>query len=318
MQEEVVDIEEMSSGISIMDLGLNEFRLDLLEYVKTNPDLDKTPFGLHAVAEAKEDCPPGVVFILKNRSNSVNIDNQNRLHPFYMVYISEDGEVVCDHLSPKAMLDKLRFLCKGKTAPIPELYRQFNKETKDGRDMADISALLGDAISSVIQTKEESEIDAFLGGSQMSFLSNEIKGLDDFELICFLVIKEPTTPIVKKTPFRLVVAGGREFENYKLLSTQLDKYLPDLIKTHDIIILSGCAKGADSLGEQYAREHGFAIEQHPAAWKHYGNAAGPIRNKEMTGEADAVIVFWDGQSKGSKSMINCAKEQGIPCKIVRY
>ena len=318
LQEEVVDIEEMSTGISIMDLGLNEFRLDLLEYVKTNPDLDKTPFGLHAVAAANEECPPGVVFILKNRSNSVNIDNQNRLHPFYMVYISEDGEVVCDHLSPKAMLDKLRYVCKGKTAPIPELYRQFNKETKDGRDMADISNLLGDAISSVIQTKEESEIDTFLKGGQMSFLSNEIKGLDDFELICFLVIKEPTTPIVKKTPFRLVVAGGREFENYKLLSTQLDKYLPDIIKTHDVIILSGCAKGADSLGEQYAREHGFEIEQHPAAWERYGNAAGPIRNKEMTGVADAVIVFWDGKSKGSKSMINCAKEQGIPCKIVRY
>ena len=108
LQEEVVDIEEMSTGISIMDLGLNEFRLDLLEYVKTHSDLDKTPFGLHAVAQATEDAPAGVVFVLKNRSNSVNIDNQNRLHPFYMVYIKNDGEVVCDHLSPKAMLDRMR------------------------------------------------------------------------------------------------------------------------------------------------------------------------------------------------------------------
>ena len=189
LQEEVVDIEEMSSGISIMDLGLNEFRLDLLEYVKANPNLDKTPFGLHAVAASNNECPPGVVFVLKNRSNSINIDHQNRLHPFYMVYISEDGEVVCDHLSPKAMLDKLRYLCKGKTAPIPELYRRFNKETKDGRNMQATSALLGDAIESIIETKEESEIDTFLGGGQMSFLSNEIKGLDDFELICFLIVK---------------------------------------------------------------------------------------------------------------------------------
>ena len=189
LQEEVVDIEEMSSGISIMDLGLNEFRLDLLEYVKNNPNLEKTPFGLHAVAAASGDCPPGVVFVLKNRSNSVNIDHQNRLHPFYMVYISEDGEVVCDHLSPKAMLDKLRYLCKGKATPIPELYRRFNKETKDGRNMQATSALLGDAIASIIETKEESEIDTFLGGGQMSFLSNEIKGLDDFELICFLIVK---------------------------------------------------------------------------------------------------------------------------------
>ena len=189
LQEEVVDIEEMSSGISIMDLGLNEFRLDLLEYVKANPNLDKTPFGLHAVAASNDECPPGVVFVLKNRSNSINIDHQNRLHPFYMVYIADDGEVVCDHLSPKAMLDKLRYLCKGKATPIPELYRRFNKETKDGRNMQATSALLGDAIASIIETKEESEIVTFLGGGQMSFLSNEIKGLDDFELICFLVVK---------------------------------------------------------------------------------------------------------------------------------
>lgn len=189
LQEEVVDIEDMSTGISIMDLGLNEFRLDLLEYVKNHPDLDKTPFGLHAVAAASEDMPAGVIFVLKNRSNSVNIDNQNRLHPFYMVYISEDGDVVCDHLSPKSMLDKMRFLCKGKVEPIPEKYRAFNKETKDGRDMSQASELLGMAISSIIEVKEESDIDSFLNGGQVSFLANEIKGLDDFELICFLVVR---------------------------------------------------------------------------------------------------------------------------------
>lgn len=189
LQEEVVDIEDMSTGISIMDLGLNEFRLDLLEYVKNHPDLDKTPFGLHAVAAASEDMPAGVIFVLKNRSNSVNIDNQNRLHPFYMVYISEDGDVVCDHLSPKSMLDKMRFLCKGKVEPIPEKYRAFNKETKDGRDMSQTSELLGMAISSIIEVKEESDIDSFLNGGQVSFLANEIKGLDDFELICFLVVR---------------------------------------------------------------------------------------------------------------------------------
>lgn len=189
LQEEVVDIEDMSTGISIMDLGLNEFRLDLLEYIKYHPDIEKTPFGLHSVAAASEDTPAGVIYVLKNRSNSVNIDNQNRLHPFYMVYISKDGEVICDHLSPKQMLDKMRFLCKGKTEPIPELYRQFNKETRDGRNMSEFSRLLGDAISSIIEVKEESDIDSFLGGGQISFLTNDIKGLDDFELICFLVVR---------------------------------------------------------------------------------------------------------------------------------
>ena len=189
LQEEVVDIEDMSTGISIMDLGLNEFRMDLLEYIKNHPDIDKAPFGLHSVAAASEETPAGVIYVLKNRSNSVNIDNQNRLHPFYMVYISNDGEVICDHLSPKQMLDKMRFLCKGKTEPISELYRQFNKETRDGRNMSEFSKLLGDAIASIIEVKEESDIDSFLGGGQMSFLTNEIKGLDDFELICFLVVR---------------------------------------------------------------------------------------------------------------------------------
>lgn len=189
LQDEVVDIEDMTTGISIMDLGLNEFRLDLLDYIKQHSDIDKTPYGLSAVAPAGEDTPPGVIYILKNRSNSVNIDNQNRLHPFYMVYISETGEVICDHLSPKNMLDKMRFLCKGKTEPIPELYQPFNRETRDGRNMNQYSKLLGEAIASIIEVKDESDIDGFLGGGQVSFLNNEIRGLDDFELICFLVIR---------------------------------------------------------------------------------------------------------------------------------
>ena len=189
LQDEVVDIEDMTTGISIMDLGLNEFRLDLLEYIKNHPDIEKAPFGLNAVVPANEDSQEGVIFVLKNRSDSVNIDNQNRLHPFYMIYISGEGEVICDHLSPKQMLDKMRFLCKGKTEPIPEAYKQFNKETRDGRDMSKFSHLLGEAIASIIEVKDESDIDSFLGGGQVSFLTNEIKGLDDFELICFLVVR---------------------------------------------------------------------------------------------------------------------------------
>lgn len=189
LKNEVVDMEDMTTGISIVDLGLNEFRMDLLEYIKTHPDIDNSPFGLHAVVSANENAQPGVIYVLKNRSDSVNIDNRNRLHPFYMVYIGDDGNVICDHLSPKQMLDIMRHICKGRTEPIPEAYRPFNKETRDGRNMKKYSKLLGDAISSIIEVKEESDIDSFLGGEQVSFLSNEINGLDDFELICFLVIR---------------------------------------------------------------------------------------------------------------------------------
>lgn len=189
LQKEVVDIEDMSSGISIMDLGLNEFRLDLLDYIKKHPDIEKAPFGLHAVAPASPETPEGVIYVLKNRSNSVNIDNQNRLHPFYMVYISNDGNVICDHLSPKAMLDKMRYMCKGKAEPIAELYRQFNKETRDGSNMTKFSKLLGDAIASIIEVKEESDIDSLFKPGGTSLLTNNFKGLDDFELVTFLVVK---------------------------------------------------------------------------------------------------------------------------------
>lgn len=190
LQEEVVDIEDMTEGISIMDLGLNEFRQDLLEYIKNNEEIEYAPFGMHAVVKATEETPAGVVYILKNRKDGVNIGKQNRLHPFYMVYLTEEGEVVSDYLSPKELLDQLRFLCKGKQEPDMELCEVFNRETKEGSHMSMYSELLGDAISSIIDRKEESDIDSFLSGHTMSFLSENIAGLDDFELICFLVIKE--------------------------------------------------------------------------------------------------------------------------------
>ena len=189
LQEEVVDIEDMSSGISIMDLGLNEFRLDLLSYTKNHGDLDHVPFGMNAVVPASEDMPAGVIFVLKNRTNAVNIGQQNRLHPFYMVYVAEDGSVICDHLSPKELLDKMRYLCKGKASPYAELCATFNRETRDGKDMRVCSKLLGDAIHSIIHVKEESDINSFLGGEQISFAESGISGLDDFELICFLAIR---------------------------------------------------------------------------------------------------------------------------------
>ncbi len=189
LQEEVVDIEEMSSGISIMDLGLNEFRLDLLEYVNNNPDIEKTPFGLHAVVESTDDLPKGVIYILKNINGNVNKSSKNRLHPFYMVYIKEDGEVNIDYLAPKELLDNLRLLCKGKTDPLPSVYNAFNKETRDGKNMSKYSELLGRAINSIINAKEVSDVESFLSGNQVSFIADDIKGLDDFELICFLAVK---------------------------------------------------------------------------------------------------------------------------------
>ena len=189
LQEEVVDIEDMSTGISIMDLGLNEFRLDLLEYIKSHPDLENKPLGMHAVVGQTDELPEGVIFVLKNRNNGVNIDSLNRIHPFYMVYMGIDGEIVCDYLNPKKLLDNMRLLCRGKKEPVKELYEKFDEETNDGRDMAEMSALLSESINSIIDTKEESDIDSLFKSGGTSALLSKVSGIDDFELICFLVVK---------------------------------------------------------------------------------------------------------------------------------
>ena len=185
LQTEVVDLEDMTHGISIMDLGLNEFRMDLLAYIKEHPSLDHTPFGIHAVVKGDQ---PGIIFVLKNVNEKVNIENQNRIHPFYMIYISMDGEILCNHLQPKDTLDIMRHLSKGKSAPDMDICRHFNRKTKDGRDMSKASALLEQAIGSIIHAKTESDIESFFGNSETTFLAQGFSGLDDFELICFMVV----------------------------------------------------------------------------------------------------------------------------------
>ncbi len=189
LQKEVVDIEDMAGGISIMDLGLNEFRLDLLEYIKHHPEIETAPKGLHAVVGQEEDAPAGVIFVLRNIDDSVKADDRNRIHPFYMVYVSEEGEPVCDYLDPKKLLDTLRLLCRGKDEPSAGLCRIFNDETDDGRRMDDISELLNDAINSIIDTKEESDIDSLFRRGGTTALLSPVSGLDNFELISFVVVK---------------------------------------------------------------------------------------------------------------------------------
>lgn len=188
LHDEVVDLEEMNDGISIVDLGLNEFRLDLLEYIKTHGELDKKPCGLHAVADAKNN-PAGVIFVLKNYKNAVNPDRLNRIHPFYLVYVDSYGEIICDYLNPKKLLDTMRLICRGADEPIQKLYSRFNLETNDGKNMAEMSKLLSDAINSIIDTKEESDIDSLFKKGGTTALQSKISGIDDFELICFLVVR---------------------------------------------------------------------------------------------------------------------------------
>ena len=186
MRDEVIDLEDVSGGVSITDLGLNEFRMDLVGYHAQNPDIDRLPSGINAVVQGPE---PGIVFVLRNVNQGVNIQGRNQLHPFYLVYVGEDGAVLHGHLSPKEVLDNMRLLCRGKSEPDLDLCRSYNRETRNGRDMRAASRLLGAAISSIIDSKAETDIDSFFSGGTTSFLEDDVQGLDDFELVCFLVVR---------------------------------------------------------------------------------------------------------------------------------
>jgi hypothetical protein len=191
LQDEVIEMEDLKTGISITDLGLNDFRMDLVSYVKEHGDPSRTPNGMHAVvpADPARGLHPGAIFALRNRNHGVNIDHQNRLHPYYLVYIGEGGEVLVQHTEIKRLLDLARTASKGRSEPIRALCRSFNDATKDGREMGRYSELLGQAIRSMIKVKEESDIDSLFTPGATTALVNSIKGLDDFELIAFLVVQ---------------------------------------------------------------------------------------------------------------------------------
>lgn len=192
LQEEVIELEELKTGVSITDLGLNDFRMDLINYVKEHGDLESAPKGMHAVVSAQTDLDikPGVIFALRNRNGGVNINQQNRLHPYYLVYIAEDGEIIANHTDAKRLLDMVRTSSKGHSQPITEVCRYFNQVTDDGRKMGKYSDLLNSAIRSIISLKEEKDIDSLFSGGKTTALVNTISGLDDFELIAFLVVQE--------------------------------------------------------------------------------------------------------------------------------
>ena len=192
LQDEVIDLEDVKTGVSITDLGLNDFRMDLVNYVKANGELDKAPKGMHALVQAdpEKGLLPGVIFVLRNTDNGVNVNQMNRLHPYYLVYININGEVVINHTEVKRILDLLRSACKGKSEAIPELYIPFNQETHDGRKMETYSSLLEQAIHSMIDLKEDKDIDSLFSGGGTTALLNTISGLDDFELIAFLVVRD--------------------------------------------------------------------------------------------------------------------------------
>ena len=192
LQDEVIELEDLKTGINITDLGLNDFRMDLLSYVKENGSLDHLPKGIHALLSPIPEIglKPGAIFALRNRNSQININQQNRLHPYYLIYIAKSGEVIINHTEVKTLLDMVRSCCKGLSDPLADSCRQFNAETEDGKSMLHYSQLLSRAIQSMIDVQEDKDIDSLFSGHKTSALENTIHGLDDFELIAFLVIQE--------------------------------------------------------------------------------------------------------------------------------
>jgi hypothetical protein len=193
LQTEVLDLEDANTGVSITDLGLNDFRMDLLGYMEEHPELERLPNGLHTVVPAQPELGlnTGVIFTLRARHPESPNSQSNRLYPYYLVYINQSGEVVYDYTQAKYLLDIARKACRGKDHPIPEAYEKFNEKTNDGRDMSQYSELLDIVIHTIQDVKAEKDIDSLFSGLTTSALVDVVSGLNDFELISFIVIEEP-------------------------------------------------------------------------------------------------------------------------------
>ena len=191
LQDEVIEMEDLKTGVSITDLGLNDFRMDLLNYIKANGDLSHVPNGMHAVVPAQPEAGllPGVIFTLRSRKPGAGLNQQNRLYPYSLIYIGNDGRIISDHTEAKRLLDLARSACKGREQPIRVAYEPFNRATNDGREMQAYSSLLDRAIGSMVDRKDERDIDSLFSGGKTTALVDAIAGLDDFELITFIVIQ---------------------------------------------------------------------------------------------------------------------------------
>lgn len=192
LQDEVIELEDVRTGVSITDLGLNDFRMDLLGYIKEYGDLAGTPKGLHAVVPAQPDMGlhPGALFVLRNINADEHLNRGNRLHPHYLVYLDDRGEVIADHTEVKRLLDLIRAGCRNRDEPAWEVCRVFNAATRDGADMGQYSQMLTEAIRSMIDVTEERDVDSLFSPGRTTALVQTIAGLDDFELIAFLAIVE--------------------------------------------------------------------------------------------------------------------------------
>ena len=194
LQDKVMDLEDISGNISITDLTLNDFKIDLMEYMKTHIDeLDNAPTGMYAIVNLednlRDELKPGVIYTLK-QVKEVKTKEQNVLAPYYMVHIAFDGEIKYSFMQSKKLMDFYKKLCVGKSDVLSDLVKQFNEETKDGCDMTQYSQLLKSAIENIVGKKEEAGVASlFSAGGTNFYKSSNSSNSQDFELVSFLIIK---------------------------------------------------------------------------------------------------------------------------------
>ena len=194
LQNQVVDLEDISGGISITDLTFNDFKIDLMEYMKEHrKELAKAPMGMYAVAKIddslRDTITPGVIFTLRQVKGMQQTKEQNSLFPYYMIYISEDGQVKLTFLHGKKILDIYKKLCSGQSDVLVDLVEQFNQETSNGTQMGKYSGLLAEAIENLIGKKQEVGVASLFSKGGTTLQMNYYDGIEDFELVTFLVVE---------------------------------------------------------------------------------------------------------------------------------
>lgn len=191
MQNEVVDLEDVHGGISITDFTFNDFKMDLMEYLKEHEGiLEQTPTGIHAVTKVNiEDLPEGVIFCLKQRKKNKKEEHHNPIDPYFLTYVNSEGELVLSFTQSKKILDVYQKLSSSETEVFVDLVNDFKKETKQGKDMSDYVELLESAVQEIVGKNEEKGIASLFTAGGTASLNEEIRSLDDFEVISYLVIK---------------------------------------------------------------------------------------------------------------------------------
>lgn len=196
LQDAVLDLEDISGGISITDLTLNDFRMDLTEYMKNNlSQLECTPFGARVSAALeltflKQEFQPGAIFCLKDMSGKAPVESGYSLAPYYMVFVADDGSIQLNFNQPKQILDVLKKECVGFSEPQESVVAEFNRRTQSGKDMRHYQDLLEKAVVAVVGKQQEQGVQTLFKRGGIRLSGDTDRRIDDFEVVAFIALLE--------------------------------------------------------------------------------------------------------------------------------